>query len=166
MVVTINRNNAIHLQPVYTVDLSTCVHPHTIREALIKALELDGFSRTDIDQVFNLVPEEKFGPQPQPENGDIFWIEKDCQGIHRNLNRQWLWDNKFQPPYDFSCSKSLQEQDLFLFPLYLKQKGKVVWNGNNWVVCGDGHPDRPVCTVFQLLSALEDLGIKTRKREQ
>lgn len=53
MIITINRNNSETQLPITTIDTKACYNPHAIRNAIILALEIDGWDKTTINEVFN-----------------------------------------------------------------------------------------------------------------
>jgi len=53
MKITVERNNDERQTPIVTIDTKTCHYPYSIRQALILALELDGYTKETIDEVFN-----------------------------------------------------------------------------------------------------------------
>lgn len=53
--------------PIVTIDTSPCKSTYAIREALQLALELDGYDKETIKNVFNLQEDEKTEPQAEEE---------------------------------------------------------------------------------------------------
>ena len=53
--------------PKVTIDLKTCSYPYAIRNAIELALELDGFTKSTIKEVFNQMPDVKCEPSPDLE---------------------------------------------------------------------------------------------------
>lgn len=57
MKIKIDRNPASEFQhPIHTIDLKHCHYPYAIRNALEKAMELDGYAKDVIDEVFGRMP--------------------------------------------------------------------------------------------------------------
>lgn len=54
MIITIDRNNEERQCPIITIDTKKCYHEYNIRNCLIMALELEDYSKNDIDRIFNL----------------------------------------------------------------------------------------------------------------
>jgi hypothetical protein len=54
MKIIVERNNDGRQYPIVTIDTKTCHYPYAIRNALILALELDGYTSNDINEVFGL----------------------------------------------------------------------------------------------------------------
>jgi hypothetical protein len=57
MKIIIDRSEEESQRPVVTIDTKTCHYPYAIREAIELALELDGYSRETIREVFGATPE-------------------------------------------------------------------------------------------------------------
>lgn len=53
MKIIIKRNEQ---QPEITIDMSTVHYPYAIRETLILAMELDGYIKETINEVFGMIP--------------------------------------------------------------------------------------------------------------
>jgi hypothetical protein len=54
MKIKIDRNSEEGREyPIITIDTKKCIYPYAIREALIIAMELDGYGKGDIEAVFN-----------------------------------------------------------------------------------------------------------------
>ena len=49
-------------QPEITIDLKDVHYPYAIRNAILLALEIDGFSEDSIAEVFNQMPDVKCEP--------------------------------------------------------------------------------------------------------
>jgi len=54
MKIIIKRNEQT---PEHTIDLQTCTYPYAIRDAIELALELDGYSKETISEVFGIMPD-------------------------------------------------------------------------------------------------------------
>ena len=52
MKIIVEGNKNERQSPIVQLDLSTCHYPYAIREALELALELDGYDKSTIDDVF------------------------------------------------------------------------------------------------------------------
>lgn len=64
--VVVKRNEQ---QPEVTIDLKDVHHPYAIREAIQLALEIDGFTKETISEVFNQMPDAKCA------NYEVGWYE-------------------------------------------------------------------------------------------
>lgn len=53
MKIIIERNQSESQTPIVTIDTKTCHYPYAIRDAIELALELDGYSKETINEVFN-----------------------------------------------------------------------------------------------------------------
>lgn len=53
MKIIIERNQSERQTPIVTIDTKTCYYPYAIRNAIELALELDGYSKETILEVFN-----------------------------------------------------------------------------------------------------------------
>lgn len=67
MKIIVKNTNSERQSPEVTIDTSTCHYTYNIREALQLALELDGYDKETIKNVFNLQEDVKTEPQPEPE---------------------------------------------------------------------------------------------------
>lgn len=65
MKIIVKNINSERQSPEVTIDTSTCHYPYAIREALQLALELDGYDKGTIKNVFNLQEDEKTEPQAE-----------------------------------------------------------------------------------------------------
>lgn len=63
MKITVDRNNYERQTPIVTIDTKTCHYPYAIRQSLILALELDGYTKETIDEVFNQQMDVKCEPK-------------------------------------------------------------------------------------------------------
>ena len=52
MKIIVERNNDERQYPIVTIDTKTCHSPYAIRDALMLALELDGYPLSTINEVF------------------------------------------------------------------------------------------------------------------
>ena len=66
MKIIVKNNSSERQSPEVTIDTSTCHYPYAIREALWLALELDGYDKETIKNVFNLQEDVKTEPQAEP----------------------------------------------------------------------------------------------------
>ena len=57
MKIIINRKDSERQSPIVTIDTKSCHYPYAIREAIQLALELDGYTKETIDEVFNKMPD-------------------------------------------------------------------------------------------------------------
>ena len=57
MKIEINRTNSETQRPVVVIDTKTCNYPYAIRDAIELALELDGYSKETIQEVFGRMPD-------------------------------------------------------------------------------------------------------------
>jgi hypothetical protein len=57
MKIIIERNQTERQTPIVTIDTKTCHYPYAIRDAIKLALELDGYHKETINEVFNIRPE-------------------------------------------------------------------------------------------------------------
>lgn len=62
MKIIVERNNDERQTPIVTIDTKTCYYPYAIRNALELALELDGYDKSTIKEVFNMVSAVKCEP--------------------------------------------------------------------------------------------------------
>lgn len=67
MKIIVKNTNSERQSPEVTIDTSTCHYTYDIREALQLALELDGYDKETIKNVFNLQEDVNTEPQPEPE---------------------------------------------------------------------------------------------------
>lgn len=54
MKIIIERSQSERQSAVVTIDTKTCHYPYAIRESLILALELNGYDKNTINEVFNM----------------------------------------------------------------------------------------------------------------
>ena len=52
MIITVKNKDGERQKPIVTIDTETCHYPYAIREAIELALELDGYTKETIDEVF------------------------------------------------------------------------------------------------------------------
>jgi hypothetical protein len=57
MKIIVERNNNERQSPIVTIDTKTCHYPYAIRNALELALELDGYTKETIKEVFGIMPD-------------------------------------------------------------------------------------------------------------
>ena len=57
MKIIIERNQSERQTAIVTIDTRTCNYPYAIREAIELALEIDGYSKEAINEVFGLMPD-------------------------------------------------------------------------------------------------------------
>lgn len=57
MKIIINRKDSETQSPIVTIDTKSCHYPYAIREAIQLALELDGYTKETIDEVFHIMPD-------------------------------------------------------------------------------------------------------------
>ncbi len=57
MKIIVQRNNEERQTPIVTIDTKTCHYPYAIRNSLELALELDGYSKETIREVFRIMPD-------------------------------------------------------------------------------------------------------------
>ncbi len=57
MKIIIERNQSERQTPIVTIDTKTCHYPYAIRKAIKLALEIDGYTKETINEVFNTMPE-------------------------------------------------------------------------------------------------------------
>lgn len=58
MKIIIDKNRSIGREaPVVTIDTKTCHYPYAIRDAIELAMELDGYSKETIREVFGIMPD-------------------------------------------------------------------------------------------------------------
>ena len=58
MKIIVERNNDGSQTPIVTIDTKTCYYPYAIRNALQLALQLDGYTKETIDEVFGIISGE------------------------------------------------------------------------------------------------------------
>jgi len=76
MKIIVKNTNSERQSPEVTIDTSTCHYPYAIREALQLALELDGYDKETINEVFNQTPvvcKQDLGGQDEAEQ-----VTKEC----------------------------------------------------------------------------------------
>ena len=56
MKIIIEREQSESQTPIVTIDTKTCFYPYAIRNAIELALELDGYDKETINEVFGLRP--------------------------------------------------------------------------------------------------------------
>ena len=56
MKININRDDSESQTPMITIDTKTCHYPYAIRNAIELALELDGYTKETINEVFGRTP--------------------------------------------------------------------------------------------------------------
>jgi hypothetical protein len=66
MKIIVERNNDERQSPIVTIDTKTCHYPYAIRNALMLALELDGYTLSTINEVFSLAFDKV-----EPEKNDL-----------------------------------------------------------------------------------------------
>ena len=57
MKIIIERNQSETQTPIVTIDTKTCHYPYAIRDAIELALELDGYTKETINEVFGIYPD-------------------------------------------------------------------------------------------------------------
>ena len=57
MKIIIERNQSESQTPIVTIDTKTCYYPYAIRNALKLALEIDGYTKETINEVFGIFPD-------------------------------------------------------------------------------------------------------------
>ena len=57
MNIIIERNQSESQTPLVTMDTKTCNYPYAIRNAIELALEIDGYSKETINEVFDRMPD-------------------------------------------------------------------------------------------------------------
>ena len=57
MKIIIERNQSERQTPIVTIDTKTCHYPYAVRNAIELALEIDGYSKETINEVFNRIPD-------------------------------------------------------------------------------------------------------------
>ena len=57
MKIIIERNQSESQTPIVTIDTKTCHYPYAIRNAIELALEIDGYSKETIREVFGIMPD-------------------------------------------------------------------------------------------------------------
>ncbi len=57
MKIIINRNDSESQKPIVTIDTKECNYPYAIRDSIELALELDGYSKETIQEVFGIMPD-------------------------------------------------------------------------------------------------------------
>lgn len=55
MKIIIERNQSESQTPIVTIDTKTCHYPYAIRNAIELALEIDGYSKETINEVFGRI---------------------------------------------------------------------------------------------------------------
>lgn len=55
MKIIIERNQDENQTPIITIDLKTCYYPYAIRNAIELALELEGYSKENIKEIFGVM---------------------------------------------------------------------------------------------------------------
>ena len=55
MKIIIERNQNERQTPIVTIDTKTCLYPYAIRNAIQLALEIDGYSKETINEVFGIM---------------------------------------------------------------------------------------------------------------
>ena len=58
MKIIIERDQSETETPIVTIDTKTCYYPYAIRDAIELALEIDGYSKETINEVFGRTPVE------------------------------------------------------------------------------------------------------------
>jgi hypothetical protein len=76
MEITINRSNEERQSPIVVIDTKTCHYPYAIRNAIQLALELDGYAKDIINEVFN-----QYGLDAKCEPNDLW--ENDAKDIYK-----------------------------------------------------------------------------------
>ena len=56
MKIIIERESDERQTPIVTIDTKTCHYPYAIRNAIELALELDGYCKETINEVFGIMP--------------------------------------------------------------------------------------------------------------
>ena len=57
MKIIIERNQSESQTPIVTIDTKTCHYPYAIKNAIELAMEIDGYSKETINEVFGRMPE-------------------------------------------------------------------------------------------------------------
>ena len=55
MKIIIERNQSERQTPIVTIDTKTCHYPYAIRNAIELALEIDGYTKETINEVFGIM---------------------------------------------------------------------------------------------------------------
>ena len=59
MKIIIERNQSERQTPIVTIDTKTCHYPLAIRNAIELALEIDGYGKETINEVFGRMPDKE-----------------------------------------------------------------------------------------------------------
>jgi hypothetical protein len=59
MKIEINRNDSETQTPIIIIDTKTCHYPYAIRNAIELALELDGYTKETINEVFGRIQTDR-----------------------------------------------------------------------------------------------------------
>jgi len=68
MKIIIERNQSERQTPIVTIDTKTCHYPYAIINAIALALEIDGYTKETINEVFNRMPDNVELKQKEDEN--------------------------------------------------------------------------------------------------
>jgi hypothetical protein len=103
MEIIIKRNQDERQSPVVTIDTKTCYYPYAIRSSLELALELDGYDKGTINEVFNQMPDTKCEPAPIEQKEQPIQERIKVTGIYKGD----LPDNSIG--YSFSIDRECNE---------------------------------------------------------
>lgn len=97
MKIIVKNNTNERQSPEVTIDTSTCHYPYAIREALQLALELDGYTKETINEVFGRTPvvcaQDAGGQAESAQEQDGYFTNNYsgafdflvCNGIYMNI---------------------------------------------------------------------------------
>lgn len=59
MKIIIDKGNQESQTPIITIDTKNCYYPYAIRNSLEIALQMDGFDKETINEIFGIMPDTK-----------------------------------------------------------------------------------------------------------
>ena len=91
MIITVKNKDGERQKPIVTIDTETCHYHYAIREAIELALELDGYTKETIDEVFGRYREDgKVEPEPTGAGDTLAVDANKASGVQTS------------PPYIFT----------------------------------------------------------------
>tara|TARA_X000001382_G_C3176557_1_gene181139 strand:+ start:326 stop:766 length:441 start_codon:yes stop_codon:yes gene_type:complete len=87
MKIIIERNQSEIQTPIVTIDTKTCHYPYAIRGAIELALEIDGYSKETINEVFGIMPDVEMKNRKEIQN-KIDELQKNLDAVEKLLIKE------------------------------------------------------------------------------
>lgn len=105
MIITVKMKDGERQKPIVTIDTETCHYPYAIREAIELALELDGYTKETIDEVFGRQREDcKVESEPTGAGNTLAVDASKPSGIQTKPPYSYVHGQKFKAEiYGIEC---------------------------------------------------------------